>query len=285
MIKIINVYKDSRVMELTSSSNLGLGVHTDNNVDLLRFTFDNMIVGTATLLTDLTDTNGDLVAFPLTINQEENSYDIEITNALVSQPTITIQLEIALEDDTLWHSKQHVLQVDNCLEMEEGEIPTNISSWLANANLQLNQITSAENQRVINENARVTNEELRVGAETDREAYITDLQRRVNNGEFNGQDGADAKINGVNTLTIQEGQNINITQSGSVMTISSTGGGGGTSEYVDLINKEQTISAVKTFTALPESSIVPTTNNQLVNKKYVDDSITSAITDALGGNY
>lgn len=285
MIKIINVYKDSRVMELTSSSNLGLGVHTDNNVDLLRFTFDNMIVGTATLLTDLTDTNGDLVAFPLTINQEENSYDIEITTALVSQPTITIQLEIALEDDTLWHSKQHVLQVDNCLEMEEGEIPTNISSWLANANLQLNQITSAENQRVINENARVTNEELRVDAEEDREAYITDLQRRVDNGEFNGQDGADAKINGVNTLTIQEGQNINITQSGSVMTISSTGGGGGTSEYVDLINKEQTISAVKTFTALPESSIVPTTNNQLVNKKYVDDSITSAITDALGGNY
>lgn len=205
MIKIINVYKDSRVMELTSSSNLGLGVHTDNNVDLLRFTFDNMIVGTATLLTDLTDTNGDLVAFPLTINQEDNSYDIEITNALVSQPTITIQLEIALEDDTLWHSKQHVLQVDNCLEMEEGEIPTNISSWLANANIQLNQITSAENQRVINENARVTNEELRVGAEADREAYITDLQRRVNNGEFNGQDGAkgaDAKINGVNTLTI-----------------------------------------------------------------------------------
>lgn len=285
MIKIINVYKDSRVMELTSSSNLGLGVHTDNNVDLLRFTFDNLIVGTAILLTDLTDTNGDLVAFPLTINQEENSYDIEITNALVSQPTITIQLEIALEDDTLWHSKQHVLQVDNCLEMKEGEIPTNISSWLANANLQLNQITSAENQRVINENARVTNEELRVDAEEDREAYITDLQRRVNNGEFNGQDGADAKINGVNTLTIQEGQNIDITQSGSVMTISSTGGGGGTSEYVDLINKEQTISAVKTFTALPESSIVPTTNNQLVNKKYVDDSITSAITDALGGNY
>ena len=133
MIKIINVYKDSRVMELTSSSNLGLGVHTDNNVDLLRFTFDNMIVGTATLLTDLTDTNGDLVAFPLTINQEDNSYDIEITNALVSQPTITIQLEIALEDDTLWHSKQHVLQVVNCLEMEEGEIPTNISSWLATA--------------------------------------------------------------------------------------------------------------------------------------------------------
>ena len=35
----------------------------------------------------------------------------------------------------------------------------------------------------------------------------------------------------------------------------------------------QTISAKKTFSVLPESSVVPTTNNQLVNKKYVDDSI------------
>ena len=53
MTKIINVYKDSRVMEMTTSSNLGLGVKTDNDVDLLRFTFDDFIVGTATLLTTL----------------------------------------------------------------------------------------------------------------------------------------------------------------------------------------------------------------------------------------
>ena len=35
----------------------------------------------------------------------------------------------------------------------------------------------------------------------------------------------------------------------------------------------QNITGKKTFTTLPESSVVPTTNNQLVNKKYVDDSI------------
>lgn len=35
----------------------------------------------------------------------------------------------------------------------------------------------------------------------------------------------------------------------------------------------QSISAKKTFTVLPESSVVPTTNNQLVNKKYVDDAV------------
>lgn len=35
----------------------------------------------------------------------------------------------------------------------------------------------------------------------------------------------------------------------------------------------QTISGKKTFSTLPESSVVPTTNNQLVNKKFVDDQI------------
>lgn len=47
----------------------------------------------------------------------------------------------------------------------------------------------------------------------------------------------------------------------------------------------QTIDGVKTFSTLPESSVVPTTADQLVNKSYVDSAIASAITDALGGNY
>jgi hypothetical protein len=134
MIKIINVYKDSRVMEMTSSSNLGLGVRTDNDVDLLRFTFDEMIVGTATLLTSLTDDNGDLVAFPLTINEEENSYDLEVTKYVASQTNYTIQLEI-VKDTTIWHSKQADIILDECLEVGEGEMPTTIENWLQNANL------------------------------------------------------------------------------------------------------------------------------------------------------
>lgn len=48
---------------------------------------------------------------------------------------------------------------------------------------------------------------------------------------------------------------------------------------------DQTISGKKTFTTLPESSVVPTTNDQLVNKTYVDNAITTAITTSLGGSY
>ena len=43
---------------------------------------------------------------------------------------------------------------------------------------------------------------------------------------------------------------------------------------LDMVTKstEQTITGKKTFSTLPESSVVPTTGNQLVNKKYVDDN-------------
>jgi len=305
MIKIIKVYKDSRILENGTLDTLGLAVRTDNEVDLLRFKFDVMPDGVATLLTTLKDINDELISFPLTRNDEENSFDLVITQTLVSQLSITFQLQI-VNNTEVWNSLQATLSVHDCLEVGQGEMPTSIDNWLINANIQLSAIESAEAQRNTNENSRITNERLRVSAEAEREAYITDLKQRVADGEFNGQDGAtgpqgpkgdkgdkgdtgakgdrgekgatgeqgpqgiqgatgpkgdkgeqgerglqgeqgiqgvkgdngaDAKINGVNTLTIEEGQNITITQSGSTMTISSTGGSGGTSDYTDLTNK------------------------------------------------
>lgn len=53
------------------------------------------------------------------------------------------------------------------------------------------------------------------------------------------------------------------------------------------IDVNQTISGKKTFSKLPESAVVPTTDNQLVNKKFVDDqmatitSITNAEIDTI----
>lgn len=44
-----------------------------------------------------------------------------------------------------------------------------------------------------------------------------------------GEKGADATINGVNTLNIVQGENITLNQIGDTLTISATGGGGGTS--------------------------------------------------------
>lgn len=245
MIKIINVYKDSRVMEMTSSSNIGLGVKTDNDVDLLRFTFDEMIVGTATLLTTLTDDNGDLVAFPLTLNQENNSYDLEVTNYVASQTNYTIQVEI-VNDEMIWHSKQADIILDECLEIGEGEMPTTIENWLQNANIVLSEMEQATRE--------TENLNIEVGTETSTTIPVTFTDKEGNQTTVNikgargekgeqgipgspGTPGQDATINGVNTLTIEEGQNITIEQVGNVMTISSTGGGGGSTNYNDLSNK------------------------------------------------
>ena len=52
-----------------------------------------------------------------------------------------------------------------------------------------------------------------------------------------GFPGEDATINGMNTINILEGKNIKIKQEGKNLTISSTGGSGGTSDYKELENK------------------------------------------------
>lgn len=49
------------------------------------------------------------------------------------------------------------------------------------------------------------------------------------------------------------------------------------------VNGTQTIYGVKTFNALPESPVTPTTDKQLVNKKYVDDAIASLKAELSGG--
>ena len=51
------------------------------------------------------------------------------------------------------------------------------------------------------------------------------------------------------------------------------------------LSGSQTISGLKTFTALPKSSVAPTEDDHLVNKKYVDDVITTSITTVLEGEY
>jgi len=48
--------------------------------------------------------------------------------------------------------------------------------------------------------------------------------------------------------------------------------------YVDLTTNQTITSGIKTFTALPQSSAVPSTGNQLVNKTYVDGNFVTLTT-------
>ncbi|HEC1823307.1 TPA: hypothetical protein R1765_001931 [Campylobacter coli] len=47
--------------------------------------------------------------------------------------------------------------------------------------------------------------------------------------------------------------------------------------FIDYINQNQTISGVKTFTKLPQTSIAPTNDTDMVNKAYVDSAIAAAM--------
>lgn len=108
-----------------------------------------------------------------------------------------------------------------------------------------------------------------------------------------GADGKDAKINGVNTLTIQEGENITIEQEGSTLTISSTGGSGGTSDYEDLENKPSinnvTLSGNKSLNDL--GIVIPDLTDYVKNTDYATNSTGGvvkidayAITKSTNGN-
>lgn len=216
MIKIIKVYRDSRILENGTLDTLGLAIKNDNNFDILRFKFDEFVDGTASLLTTLEDENNEKIAFPLTKNVEENSYDLVITREIASTNELEFQLLITYQTDVVWHSRIAKLQILNALDVGSGTTPTTIENWLENANIILDAIEDAETTRNNNENSRITNERLRVQAEDEREEYITDLKQRVENGEFDGQDGVSAIISDA-TATIDSNigtPSVNVTLGG-----------------------------------------------------------------------
>lgn len=106
---------------------------------------------------------------------------------------------------------------------------------------------------------------------------------------IDGIDGKDATINGENTLNIVEGNNIIITQEGSTLTISATGGGTGGGVTIEEVRQEIDTKVPAwsreptkpTYTAeevgaLPSTTQIPTKTSELTNdsdyttKSYVD---------------
>lgn len=186
MIKIIKVYRDSRTLEVGNLSNLGLGIENDNKFDILRFQFDNFLNGTAELLTNIKGSDDLLLPFPMQRNIEENSYDLIITKELLSQKEVQIQLQIAMPDDVIWHSRITKMTIHDSLDVGTGEIPNIVENWLENADIQLATIQASEDTRILNENTRVSNEEKRKSAEEERKKYYDEIKEDVENGEFNG---------------------------------------------------------------------------------------------------
>lgn len=199
MIKTIKVYRDSRILENGTLDTLGLAIKNDNNFDILRFKFDEFVDGVGSLLTTLEDDNNEKVAFPLTKNAEENSYDLVITREIASTNELEFQLLITYENGVVWHSRIAKLQILNALDVGTGTMPTTIENWLENANLimsgyeeQINQWGEEIEQAVTGaENVNIEVEE------TDDTYQVTFTDRNGDETEATIYQGHNAIISGV----------------------------------------------------------------------------------------
>ncbi len=208
MIKDLKVNKDTRVVTKSKFDKIGLGIQNDNEVDILRFSFDQIFLGQATLLTDIRDENGENIGIPMVYNELTSTYDLNITKEMLSKENITFQLQI-VNDDMIWHSKKTTLPIFKSLVCGEGKLPPTLELWLTNADKELYKMIESEKTRNINEEIRenkelvrqsneesrieeeqkrVLNENVRISNENNREEYIANLKQDVENGFFDGKD-------------------------------------------------------------------------------------------------
>lgn len=138
MIKRIQVGKNKRVLDTDKIEIDGLAVRNDNDVDVLRFEFDEFVDGQATMLTDIRGEDGLLAPFILEKNSEDKFYEIRVTKELLVNPILTIQLQI-VDGEKVWNSKQACLLVHNSLNIGEGKMPSGIDNWLEQAGNKLNE--------------------------------------------------------------------------------------------------------------------------------------------------
>lgn len=91
----------------------------------------------------------------------------------------------------------------------------------------------------------------------------------------------EAYVDGASSRIERSYNNITLYATGSL----GTSIGGGTRISPVNTTSAQTITGVKTFSALPKSSVVPSDDDHLANKKYVDDAIATNVTNLLNADY
>ena len=210
------------------TSRLGLnGENLQGNI-IVKFS-DEFVNGNAIL-----EIQRDDEKYYLTMQKENESYYLPILSSLLTNPT-TIIMQIRITEGTdnelipVWKSNKFYLKVEEAINAEI-PIPEEYPEWIDIANSKLNQIDNLDIDAEKIDNITTVTIEKKDG--TEKIVEILDGEKG-NKGDT-GDKGADAKINGVNTLTIEAGTNISLDQEGNILTINSTGG---TFSYTDLTNK------------------------------------------------
>lgn len=262
---MIQVKCDVQTRKAIPNSNL-LGFETDNESNSIYFRVNPHISGTAEVYIERDQDTGYIV-----LDEASDSYYLPIKKSLVKQKgTVIMQLIITTSDEKVYTFDKITFEVKTSIKVDE-EIPDEYPTWMevGNARLaefneaieetnvaiqEINEAIDDANQAIddMNEVKDQILEDKEAGlfdgfspiatvTETDTGATIsiTDVNGTttadVLNGEKGdkGDTGASAKINGVNTLNIEAGENVTLNQEDSTLTISATD----TTDYTELTNK------------------------------------------------
>ena len=225
--------KTSRVDLPTSR----LGLNGENLQGNIIVKFSDEFVNGNTIL----EIQRDNEKYYLTMQKENESYYLPILSSLLTNPTtIIMQIRItegtSITDTPVWKSNKFYLKVEESINAEI-TIPEEYPEWIDIANAKLNEIDESiqEVDNIDIDVEKVGNiSTVSVTKKDGTEKIVEILDGEKGNKGDTGDKGADAKINGVNTLTIEAGTNISLDQEGNILTINSTGG---TFSYTDLTNK------------------------------------------------
>lgn len=210
---IIKIEKLTRMVDLPKNV---IGNDMENLQEKLIFKFiDEFVNGQARLEYKIGSTKNYIV-----LSKENDTYIMPLKNVLTKEGKIEMQLVITETSETeeipVFKSNVFYLYCNKSINAVN-EAPDGYELWIETANAKLNlmdeALTEVDNLNIdANKIDTTTTIEITKKDGTTKEVEILDGEK--------GDKGDNATINGVNTLTIVAGTNINLSQSGSTLTIS-----------------------------------------------------------------
>lgn len=219
---IVSVEKSTRMVDLPKNV---IGNDMENLQEKLIFKFtDEFVNGQARLEYKIGSTKNYIV-----LSKENDTYTMPLKNVLTKEGKIEMQLVITETSETeeipVFKSNVFYLYCNKSINAVN-EAPDGYELWIETANAKLNlmdeALTEVDNLNIdANKVDTTTTIEITKKDGTTKEVEILDGERGPQGIQgIQGVKGDNATINGFNTLNIVEGNNINISQSGSTLTIS-----------------------------------------------------------------
>ena len=159
-----------------------LGMNGENLQEVLLFCLDEKIEGTGIVEVELPDETKGMIE----VERNEEGYELPIKSSLLSKTGfVKFQLRILHDNEEIFKSEIIPLEVKDSINAT-ATIPEEYPSWVDTLTNLKKDLEKAESERVSNENTRNSNEDSRIANERERQTNYTNIQNKVNNGEFNG---------------------------------------------------------------------------------------------------